>query len=50
MEEDYRTSSNLHRYINIVESRILIVPPTIQCIYDSGIHYFDGEMDFFPLD
>ena len=38
MEEEYRTSSNFHQYINIVESRFPCVPPKIQCRYDLGIH------------
>ena len=29
LEEEYRTSSNFHRYINIVESRVPCAPPTI---------------------
>ena len=44
MEEEYRTSSNFHRYINIVESRVPCAPPTIQCRDDSGIHEFDRAM------
>ena len=44
MEEEYRTSSNFHRYINNVERRVPCAPPTIQCRYDSGIHEFDREM------
>ena len=44
MEEEYRTSSNFHRYINIVESRVPCSPPTIQCRDDSGIHEFDRAM------
>ena len=38
MVEEYRTSSNFHQYINIVESRFPCAPPTIQCRYDSGIN------------
>ena len=45
MEEEYRTSSNFHRYINIVESRVTCTPPAIQCRYDLGIHEFDIEME-----
>ena len=45
MEEDYRTSSNFHGYINIVETRVPCAPPTIQCRYDSGIHEFDIAME-----
>ena len=41
MEEEYRTSSSLHRYINIVDSRVPCVPPTIQCRDDSEIYEFD---------
>ena len=37
MEEDYRTSSNFHRYIKIVEIRIPSAPPTIKCRDDSGV-------------
>ena len=44
MEEEYRTSSNFHQYINIVESRVPCTPPTIQCIYESVIHEFDRAM------
>ena len=44
MEEEYRTRSNFHRYINIIESRIPITPPTIQCIDESSLTYFDGSM------
>ena len=40
MEEEYRTSSNFHWYINIVESKFPYAPPTIQCRYDSVIHEF----------
>ena len=35
MEEEYNTSSNLYRYINIVDSRVPCAHPTIQCICDS---------------
>ena len=45
MEEEYRTSSKFHRYINSVESRVPRAPPTIQCIYDSVIHEFDRSME-----
>ena len=44
MEEEYRTSSNFHLYINIVESRVPCAHPTIQCRDDSGIHEFDRVM------
>ena len=40
MEEEYRTSSNFHRSINIVEIIIPSAPPTIQCRYDSMVHEF----------
>ena len=45
MEEEYRTSSNFHLYINITKSRVPCAPTTIQCIYDSGIHEFDRAME-----
>ena len=35
MEEEYRTSSNFHQYINIVDSRFTCTPTTIECRYDS---------------
>ena len=44
MEEDYRTSSNFHRYINIVESRVPGAPITIQCRYELRINKFDIAM------
>ena len=44
MEEEYKTSSNFHRYINIVKIRITCVPPTIHCRYDLVIHEFDRAM------
>ena len=44
MEEEYRTSSNFHRYINIFERRVPCAPPTIQCRYDKGIHEFDAAI------
>ena len=44
MEEEYRKSSNFHRYINIVESRSPCAPLTIQCRDDSEIHEFDRSM------
>ena len=44
MEEEYRKSSNFHRYINIVESRVPCTPPTIQYRYYLVIHEFDREM------
>ena len=45
MEEEYSTSLNFHRYINIVESRIPCAPPTIHCRDDSVIRDFDREME-----
>ena len=45
MYEEYRKSSNFHCCINIVKIRIPSAPPTIQCIYDSGVHKFDIEME-----
>ena len=44
MNEDYRTSSKFHCYINIVEKRIISAPATIECKDDSGVHEFDREM------
>ena len=44
MEEEYRTNLNVHRYINIVDSRVPCVPPMIHCRYDSVIHEFDRAM------
>ena len=44
MEEVYRTSSNFHRYINIVEIRVPFAPPTIQCRDDLVTHEFDIKM------
>ena len=44
MEEEYRTSSNFHRYINIVESRVPCAPPIIQCRDNLVIHDFDRAM------
>ena len=41
VEEEYRTISNFHCYINIVESRIPSAPPTIQWRDESEIHKFD---------
>ena len=49
MEDDYRTSSNFHRYINIVDIRVTCTPSTIQCIYDLGIHDFDRAMEKFSI-
>ena len=49
MEEQYRTSSKFHQYINIVESRVPCAPPTIQCRYYSGIHGFDRAMEIFSI-
>ena len=45
MEEEYRTSSNFHRYINIFESRFPCAPPIIHCRYDLGIHEFNRTME-----
>ena len=47
MEEEYRTSSNFHQYINIIKSIIPSSPPTIQFRYESSIHKFDGYMANF---
>ena len=44
MEDEYRTSSNFHGYINIVESRVPSAHPMIQCRDDSEIHEFDRAM------
>ena len=44
IEEEYRTSSNYHQYINIVESRVPCAPPMIQCRYDSVIYEFDSPI------
>ena len=49
MEEECRTSSNFHHYINIVESIISSAPPNIQCRNYLRIHYFDREMAVFPI-
>ena len=45
MEEDYRTSSNFHRRINIVERIIPSSPLTIQCRYDLVVCEFDITME-----
>ena len=45
MEENYRTRSNFHRYINIVKIKILGAPPTNQCRYDLRVNNFDIEME-----
>ena len=45
MEEEYRTSSKFHRYINIVESRVPCAPPLIHCRDDPGVHEFDRSME-----
>ena len=50
IDEEYRTSSNFNRYINIVKSRVPIAPPTIQCIDDLMINLFDIAKEIFPLD
>ena len=44
IEDDYRTSSNFHRYSNIVEIIIPSATPTIQCRDDLRIHDFDRAM------
>ena len=50
IEEEYKTSSNLHQHINIVESIVpCAAPPTIQCKDDSGIHEFDRAMVNFSI-
>ena len=49
MEEDYRTSSNFHRYINIVEIRIPSAPPSIKCRDDPGINEFVRTMAKFSI-
>ena len=49
MEEEYRTNSNLHQYINIVENRFPCAPPTIQFIDNSVIHEFDRSMENFSI-
>ena len=49
MEEDYRTSSDFHCYINIVEIIKPSAPPTMQCRYDLGISEFDMEMENFSI-
>ena len=45
MEVEYRKSSNFHRYINIVESRVPYAPPNIQFRDDLGIHELDRAME-----
>ena len=50
MEEEYRTSSNFHRYINIVESIVPCAPPTIKCIDDLWIHEFDRAIENAPIE
>ena len=44
MEEECRTSSNFHCYINIVESIIPGATPSVQCRENSGIHDFGRAM------
>ena len=44
MEEEYRTSSNIHWFINIVDIRVPCAPPTIQCRDDPGINELDIAM------
>ena len=45
MDYDYRKISNSRRCINIFERKIPSAPPTIQCIYDLWVHYFDIAME-----
>ena len=45
MEDEYRTSSNFHRYINIVESRVPCAPLKIDFRYDLVIDGFDRAME-----
>ena len=49
MDEEYRKSSNFHRYIDIVDIRVPCAPPTIQCIDDLGLHEFDISMEIYPI-
>ena len=49
MEEEYRTSSKFHRYINTVDRIIPGAPPTTQCRDDLGLHDFDRAMEFFSI-
>ena len=44
MEEEYRTRSKYHCYINVVDRKIPSSPLTIQCIDESVIHEFDIAM------
>ena len=44
MEQEYRISSNVHRYINIFDSIVICAPPTIKCRDDLGIHEVDRAM------
>ena len=44
MEEEHRTSSIFHRYINIVDRRVPSTPPNIQCRDYLVIHEFDIAM------
>ena len=39
--EEYRTTSNFHPHINLIESIIIFVPPTIHCRENSGICEFN---------
>ena len=43
-EEEYRTNSIFHRYINIVQRRFPCAPPRIKFRDDSGINAFDIAM------
>ena len=45
MEDEYRKNSNLYCYINIFVVGISSATPTIQCIDDIDIHYFDIKME-----
>ena len=50
MGEEYRTSSNFHRYINNVDSRVPCTPPTNQCRDELVIHEFDRSMANFSIE
>ena len=49
MEEEYKTSPNFHRYINIAERRVTSTPPAIQCKYNLGIYEFDRVMEYLSI-
>ena len=49
MDEEYRTGSNFHCCINIVEIRVPCAPKTIQCRYDLVMNAFDIEIDNFSI-